>query len=369
MQITGMLLGNFPTICLSIGLGIIIITNKRFDKKTNTSFGIFVLIILGLVAASIADLVCSLDPVPSVLRYIASAAGYVLRPASIAILISILLRRKKTGYVLWIPIVLTAVIAFTSPFTHLMFWFSSENYFMRGPLGYISHIESFIYIFILVFLTIKKQKYIASSEVFTVLFSSFICIIAALLETKLSDYHFLITGAMAVSCALYYIVLYAETFNVDELTGLLNRKTLYLNVNSSKNKEYSIISADLNNLKDINDSKGHSAGDGALKYLADTLIANSGKNFCPYRTGGDEFIILGKELNIEETELFIKNVKTDLEKEGYMASFGYALYHTGDNFDAICIQADEKMYADKKRYKHRTVSRESGTEALSRPLS
>lgn len=356
MQIPKMLLENFTTICLATGLGIIIITNKNFDKKTNMSFATFTLIILGLIAVGIADQLCALSSNPSILRYITSSLGYVLRPAAVAILANILLRRRKTSFALWIPIIFIAVIAFTSSFTHLMFWFDERNYFIRGPLAYISHIGSFIYIFILLILTFKKHRNITSGEIFAVLFSSFICIVATVLETILSNYSFLLTGAMAVSCVLYYTVLYAETFKVDQLTGLLNRRSLYLNVNRMKNKQFSVISVDLNCLKDINDSQGHSAGDNALKCLANILVANGENVYRPYRVGGDEFIILGKELKEEAIIRFLDDVRRDLSKENLMASFGYALFNSGDNFDNISNKADAQMYTDKKRYKNRASS-------------
>jgi diguanylate cyclase (GGDEF)-like protein len=308
------------------------------------------------MAAGITDQLCSSWTRPSALRYIASASGYTLRPAAIAILVSILLRRSKTGFALWIPVACIAVISFTSAFTHFMFWFDEKNYFMRGPLAFISHIGSFAYIFVLLFLIAKKHKYITPSEIFIVLFSSFIGVAATIMETALSGYRFLITGAMAVSCVLYYIVLYAETFKMDPLTGLLNRKSLYLYAGRMKNRQFSVISVDLNGLKEINDSQGHSAGDNALKCLADALAKNSGKNYCPYRVGGDEFLVLGKDLKEEAIQCFIDNVRNNLRQENRMASFGYALFHSGDNFDNICNQADAQMYKDKNRYKHMAIS-------------
>lgn len=355
MQILTLLLQNFTTLCLSIGLGIIIIVNNNFDKKTNISFAIFILIVIWLVAVNITDQCCSMLPKPHILRYISSSLGYVLRPASVAIMINILLRRNKTNFTLWIPIICFAIISFTSGFTHLMFWFNEANYFMRGPLSYITHIGSIAYMIMLLWLVIKKHKYITSGEIFAVVFSLFICVVATVLETIYSNYLFLITGAMAVSCTLYYVIIYAETYKVDQLTGLLNRRSLYLNAERMKENQFSVISVDLNCLKDINDLQGHSAGDNALKYLSDVLKVNGGKKYCTYRVGGDEFIILGKELKYEAINKFIDEVRKDLKKENLMASFGYALFKPGDNFDDVCKLSDERMYNDKKRYKHRTT--------------
>lgn len=118
-------------------------------------------------------------------------------------------------------------------------------------------------------------------------------------------------------------------------------------------KQFIIISVDLNCLKEINDSQGHNAGDNALKRLADILVSNSGKNYCPYRIGGNEFIILGKDLEDEKITKFINTLREDLKKVNLMASFGYSLFKSGDNFDEVCQKADAQMYKDKKRYRHR----------------
>lgn len=353
MQIISLLLDNFTTICLSLGLIIIILTNKNFDKKTNLSFAFFVFILMSLVAMDVTDQVCASLPKPTVLRYVASSLGYVLRPASIAIIVNILLRRNRTNYKLWIPLGFITIISFTSAFTHLMFWFDESNTFMRGPLAFITHICSAVYLVLLLSLIIKKHKKITSNEVYIVLFSAYICVVATVLETVLSDYRFLITGAMAVSFTLYYAVLYAETFKIDQLTGLLNRKSLYADESRMRNRKFSVISVDLNNLKEINDSQGHSAGDEALKRLADILSKNGGKEFCPYRVGGDEFIVLGKELKEEAISQYVEKVRSDLKKENLMASFGYSVSSIDDNFDDVCIKADKLMYEDKRKYKNR----------------
>ena len=91
----------------------------------------------------------------------------------------------------------------------------------------------------------------------------------------------------------------------------------------------------------------------ALKRLATVLVDKSGPDYCAYRVGGDEFIIIGKEIHEEEIKLFIDELRGGLKKEKLSASFGYAVLNSGDSFDEICNKADEQMYEDKRRYKAR----------------
>ncbi len=352
------ILENFTTICLAIGLAILAVANNNLDNKTNRSFVLFTIVVLMLVAADITDhYLAGFDEVNN-LRYLFSALGYTLRPAAIVILIEILLRRRKSIFILWIPIIILGLIAFTSYFTHLMFWFLPTNQFIQGYLCYLPHFVSIVYLIILVIMTIKIHRHISAGEIFVVLYSACICVLAMLLESILSDYKFLLTGAMITSCALYYVVLYIETYRRDLLTGLMNRRSFYGDAKRMQNKALTVISIDLNGLKDINDNQGHKMGDVALQQMAKAMEVESGRKFSTYRVGGDEFMCLGKGKNEEHTKKYIKEMTKSLKENNLMASFGYAFYQAGNNFDEICNKADKQMYKDKMQYKHRSSSRE-----------
>ena len=352
------ILENFTTICLALGLAILAVSNNNLDKRTNHSFVLFTIVVLMLVAADITDhYLAGFDEVNK-LRYFSSALGYTLRPSAIVILIDILLRRRNSLFILWIPIIIVGLIAFTSYFTHLMFWFLPTNQFMQGYLGYLPHFVSIVYLIILVIMTIKIHRNISAGEIFVVLYSACICVLAMLLESILSDYKFLLTGAMITSCALYYVVLYIETYRRDLLTGLLNRRSFYGDAKRMQNKTLTVISIDLNGLKDINDNQGHKMGDIALQQMARAMEVESGRKFSTYRVGGDEFMCLGKGKNEDNTQEYIKEMTEALKENKQMASFGYAFYQAGNNFDEICNKADQQMYKDKMRYKHRSSSRQ-----------
>lgn len=363
--LTGLLLDNFTTICLTVGLGVIALMNRDLDQRTNRSFLAYILIVCVLIASDITERCCAGLPAPTELRYLASAAGYTLRTAAVALLIGILMRRdRRTGAVfLWAPVAALALLAFTSRSTHLMFWFGEQNQFMRGPLGYASHVLSGAYLLLLVALTLKIHRYITAAEIFAVLFSAGICVAATVLESLLSDRKFLLTGAMITACALYYVVLYVETYRRDALTGLMNRRSFYLDAARLRGKAAAVVSIDLNGLKELNDSKGHSAGDRALQTLANAMRSRDGKGFSPYRVGGDEFMALGKGQTDAAVTAYMEAMRAALRAEGLMASFGHADYHPGESFDSVCEQADARMYDDKKRYRHRQEGRDGPEQA------
>lgn len=142
---------------------------------------------------------------------------------------------------------------------------------------------------------------------------------------------------------------------IDYLTNIHNRNALERDLDKQQEKEgIYYFMADLNNLKIVNDTIGHSAGDKLLQDFARLLTDAAGKDGRAYRQGGDEFVVLfGKDVN-----MFLN----DLEKRcrdynhSYTVPISYAIGYcllTDENFRDV---ADQMMYADKKRKKQQILS-------------
>jgi len=101
----------------------------------------------------------------------------------------------------------------------------------------------------------------------------------------------------------------------DGLTGLFNRQhlnTLLANAieNAHLNSTYgAVIFIDLNRFKPINDAMGHSVGDQILLTLANRLLSLSNKQIDVARFGGDEFILLLKDLDLTYQESIASLIK------------------------------------------------------------
>lgn len=149
---------NFFTISLALGMIFLILSGKSFDKKITKLFFYGVIDVLLLVVVDSIDLYLSKLPTVNNFRYISSSLGYVLRPALLVIICSILIRKMKRFYVVLLPVVLLAIVVFTNYYTNIMFYFDSKNLFFRGPLGFLSHIVSAIYMLLMIFFTIKQYK-------------------------------------------------------------------------------------------------------------------------------------------------------------------------------------------------------------------
>ncbi len=145
----------------------------------------------------------------------------------------------------------------------------------------------------------------------------------------------------------------------DELTRLFNRRCYEEDIDAIRQegirKDLVIISADLNGLKNVNDNKGHAAGDELIRAAASCLTLGIEHNGRIYRTGGDEFISIA----------YCDDVKSLLDRIRELAdnwqgnlisdvsiSLGYAAAkdHPEASIEELERLADEAMYKEKEKY-------------------
>ena len=151
--------------------------------------------------------------------------------------------------------------------------------------------------------------------------------------------------------------------NIDHLTGTLNRrafeKQLDAEINRARreNLSLSIILADIDFFKQINDTHGHQVGDEVLKILAEFLMQQCRSYDFVGRYGGEEFILClpgaGQEDAFKKAGRLCKAVQKleipGVDKVKISASFGVASLRAveGENIDTIFKRADDAMYQAK----------------------
>ena len=152
----------------------------------------------------------------------------------------------------------------------------------------------------------------------------------------------------------------------DEMTGIRN-KTAFVELQQSiqnrlsgglEENPFAIAVCDLNDLKIINDTKGHKAGDDYIK-SAVKVLCEIFDHSPVFRIGGDEFAIFLSGRDYDDKESLIEKVHKISEenrdqKSGPVIAIGCADYFPSEkkNFDEIFEQADYQMYDDKRRLKN-----------------
>ncbi len=155
---------------------------------------------------------------------------------------------------------------------------------------------------------------------------------------------------------------------VDDLTGLYNRRGFLtlaeqeLKTANRMKRETFLLFADLDGLKEINDTFGHLEGDQALIDIACLLKQSFREPDIMARIGGDEFVILAKDGSSEAgPQIFIKRLGQNLgfHNEKSLRAFklslsmGVAIYDPWNptSIDTLLARADNLMYEEKQRKK------------------
>ena len=156
--------------------------------------------------------------------------------------------------------------------------------------------------------------------------------------------------------------------NCDPLTGLSNRREFMNRLDKeieslcSTCKPLSIIMADIDDFKRVNDTRGHPEGDRVLQLFADVLNEIISPRRTTVRYGGEEFIVMLPETTSEEATEIAEQVRKNFERETekklgltVTASFGVATFKPSDTKSSILKRVDDALYSAKSGGKNRVV--------------
>jgi diguanylate cyclase (GGDEF)-like protein len=156
----------------------------------------------------------------------------------------------------------------------------------------------------------------------------------------------------------------------DPLTGLLNRRALTreLERQLALGGHGALLLLDLDNFKDINDLRGHPAGDRVMCTLANVLRERLGEGHVLGRLGGDEFAVVLADTD-EATAVRVadrlRNAVASLPLTGGIGtrttvSAGVAGFNSGESWQAVLANADLALYASKDAGRNRVTVYEQG---------
>lgn len=154
----------------------------------------------------------------------------------------------------------------------------------------------------------------------------------------------------------------------DSLTNIFNRRMLeeFINQETIKSKRYkynlSLIMVDIDHFKDVNDRYGHQIGDEVLIKLTKIISLNIRKADVFGRWGGEEFIVLLPETNIEKAYIVAENIRKKVEKYNFglvgtkTVSLGITEFKFDEDMLEFVKRADDAMYEAKRSGRNKVIS-------------
>ncbi len=155
--------------------------------------------------------------------------------------------------------------------------------------------------------------------------------------------------------------------NIDALTGVKNRNAyrvyeerLNAQIEMDRAPAFAITILDVNDLKKVNDTEGHKAGD---QYLRDAckIICTTFKRSPVFRVGGDEFCVLSQGDDYERIDELIAQMNEHNEAAirdgGIVVALGMAKYEKDSKVAPVYERADQTMYDNKSELKAKKKQR------------
>lgn len=178
----------------------------------------------------------------------------------------------------------------------------------------------------------------------------------------------LLLGGIIVFLAVYVVRQNRrldELAQTDSLTGLLNRRAFLPKFEEEIDRfgrygsPLTVLLIDVDFFKSINDTLGHNAGDQVLKGIADILMGQTRKTDLCVRWGGEEFLVLARETDINRAAALAENLRHKVETHDFgfdrqvTVSIGVAAACMQCNADSMVHEADNALYSAKRKGRNR----------------
>ncbi len=154
--------------------------------------------------------------------------------------------------------------------------------------------------------------------------------------------------------------------NTDALTGIPNRRALERFIVErfllEKEQPFSLIMADIDHFKKVNDTHGHHAGDVVLASFGKILSGQTRGSDMAGRYGGEEFLVVMPRTGLEEAEKIAERIRAEVERAIMLdpgirvtASFGVAERKSCKHWESLVKRADEALYLAKDTGRNKVV--------------
>lgn len=349
MVVTEYVVQNWALILVLLGFATSLISTVFLEKKTIfRMYGLITEIML-LSILVFVEFYLTEQAEFRLARTVLIAVRYSATPFLVAQIIYTIIKRQR--WFVFIPAIILTIIDFISIPTGIVFRIDDTETMRRGPLGLLPYVVVGAYCILLIYLMIKHNSKQSTERIPIIYFcfAFFSGIVMPFLIGK--EYAQLFCTTIAISVFVYYVFSILQVTKRDPLTGLLNRQAYYADISSIPEDITALISIDMNGLKIINDTEGHTAGDKAISTIAACFIKAAKRKQLVYRVGGDEFVVVCRKISEDEVISLTKRIHELVDATEYSCSIGYSYSADGKkSIDELLSESDAKMYAEKQLY-------------------
>ena len=176
---------------------------------------------------------------------------------------------------------------------------------------------------------------------------------------------------LSMGLAVLWLALWSQRHELqtmafsDALTGLMNRRAFDEMMESEmrghrRGEPLVLLLIDIDSFKAINDEYGHLAGDEVIRQVGRVLQANLRADDTVSRYGGEEFVMLLRDLRLDRAEAIAERLRMQIagigglpEAIGVTVSIGLAVHDPGDTFASLLKRSDDALYCAKRSGRNR----------------
>lgn len=386
---------NFASISGFVFLLVFLFANASLDPSIKRIFYLLIAVEFAEMLTYSLELWTTTFETLSPLRLWLSAVGYSVRPFIFLLMLMLALRAttlRQLPKSYCIPAFVNTIAAFSVFFTDIVYSYTPDNQFQRGPLGYITYLVSILYLIILVVAVIRNHANRPKLEILIIFAITLLLLFGMVVEAVFSIRTIGRTSIIMVTI-FYYMYFQTQIHNasltrehlirlqlehdnrIDGSTGVLNKKAftefaqgILFSQDSQPPSSVGFLFLDLDHLKELNDTLGHAVGDIAILDIVKTIQSLCRKTDLIGRFGGDEFYLLLPDIPKQRFFAFLNETQTKLRRDysangatvAVTVSMGAVFTeHIRDlSYEQLVQMADEALYEAKASGRNCHIVRE-----------
>ncbi len=340
---------------------IILCMDKIFSKYVKRLFLIKTALIGVIILATWADRCLSvmyLNGMAWKWRTLTTFLNFSLSPIPPMILSMIYYKNEKFEIkrIYYYLVIINFFLCVASIFTGWIFSISPDNVYKRGPLFIFPFLVSGFYMLSMIHFTMKQKDMPSrKSEAFFLILIMIITAVASILEVAFVV-RFMLWSTTEITVIIYFLVLTTQELLYDPLTGVFSKVAYSKKLEQIREKGGCTIAIiDMNNLKLLNDTYGHSAGNRAILNMSKSVLRSKKQSMRLYRYAGDEFVLIDKFGTADKMHSALDKAQNScgwVDGVKISFAFGIAECENGDDLDECFAKADREMYKQKRIMKN-----------------